>query len=91
VFNSETPLGEWSEPLKDDETYTRGGFWVVWVEDKEDNKPLSTEDLNTLINDLFNDWKTQINTAAAEYVINELTQDLLTFAIERATTILSSG
>jgi parvulin-like peptidyl-prolyl isomerase len=91
VFNSETPLGQWSEPLKDDESYTKGGVWVVWVEDKDDNKPLTTDDLNTLISDLFNNWQTQINNEAAEYVVNDLTQDLLNFAIERATARLSSG
>lgn len=91
VFNAETPLGQWSETLKDDESYTRGGFWVVWVEDKADNKPLTTEDLNTLISGLLTDWQTEINTAATEYVINNLTQDLLNFAIERATNRLSSG
>jgi parvulin-like peptidyl-prolyl isomerase len=91
VYNSETPLDQWSEPLKDDETYTRGGFWVVWVEDKEDNKPLSTTDLNTLINNLFDDWQTQINNEAAEYIINDLTQDLLNFALARAAERISSG
>jgi len=90
AFNSETPLGQWSEPLKDAEAYSRGGFWVVWVETKEDNRPLTTDDLNLLIGNLYSTWTNTINTAATDYVKNDMTQDLLSFALARATNILTS-
>ena len=91
VFNSETPLGQWSEPLKDTESYTKGGFWVVWVEEKQDNTPLTTDDLNTLINNSYNDWTTTINAAAAAYTKSDITQDLMNFALERAAAKLATG
>ncbi len=91
AFNQDIPLGEWSEPLKDAETYTRGGVWLIWVEDKNDNKPLSTEDLETLISNLYNDWVTEINNAATDFVVSGMTQDLLQFAINKATGIVESS
>jgi hypothetical protein len=90
AFNSETPLGQWSEPLKDAEAYSRGGVWVIWVEAKEDNRPLTTDDLTLLIGNLYSTWTNTINTAATDYVKNDMTQDLLSFALARATNILTS-
>jgi hypothetical protein len=91
AFSPDSPLGEWSMPLKDNESYTRGGVWVIWVEDKADNKPLSTDDLDTLISNLYSDWITEINNAATDYVVSGMTQDLINFAIQKATNILISG
>jgi parvulin-like peptidyl-prolyl isomerase len=91
AFNPDSPLGEWSQPLKDNESMTRGGVWVIWVEDKDNNKPLTTDDLNTLIGNLYSDWTTEINNAALDYVVSGMTEDLMNFAILKATNILTLG
>jgi hypothetical protein len=91
AFNPESPLGQWSEPLQDKEIYSKGGVWVVWVEDKDNNKALTTEDQNTLIDDLYNAWITEINSAASAYVVSDMTQNLMDFAIQRAISELTTG
>jgi hypothetical protein len=90
VFNQDTPLGEWSQPLKDDQVYSRGGVWVIWIQDKADDMPLSTDDLSSLISDKDTEWIAQINNDAKDYVTSKITQSLLDFAVEKATNILAS-
>lgn len=85
TFNQDTPVGEWSEVLKDEEVYTKGGVWVIWVEDEEADKELSTTDYNNYVSKLYNEWLTGINSAATEYVKSEITEKLLNFAISKAT------
>lgn len=90
VFNQDTPLGQWSEPLKDSNSYSKGGVWVIWIEDRDDNKDLSTDDLSTLIGTQYSDWITQINNDAKDYVTSSVTQDILDFAAKKAANILAS-
>jgi parvulin-like peptidyl-prolyl isomerase len=92
VFDLSTELGKWSQPIRDDTFYyTKGGFWIVQVVNKEENKELTTDDRDTLIGNLYTKWTSSIVDTATPYTVNNITSELLSWAIEKATAILQSG
>ncbi len=91
VFDTSIETGKWSQPIRDDNFYTKGGAWLVLVADKEENKELTTEDRDQLINQLYSNWVTEITTAASTYMVNNATDELLTWMVARATEKLRSG
>jgi len=90
VFGSTPVIGEWSQPVLEKQNYTRGGYWVVQVAGLEESREVPAEDRLTQINDLYNTWVTDINTAAKDYLINNLDADIQKYAINKATAILKA-
>jgi len=86
VFSPTVEIGQWSQPLREDTLYTRGGTWVVQVVDRDQNRTLSTEDRDTLIESLYNEWATKIHEESTDFIINHLLEDfeLDEWAVERA-------
>lgn len=56
VFGPEMEIGVWSEPVRDDTYWSQGGYWLVKVVDKADDRELSKEDRDRLISAAFEDW-----------------------------------
>ncbi len=85
IFGAATEIGKWSEPLRDTSYWTQGGYWVVRVIDKENDRELSSEDRTNLINKAYSDW---LNGLWLEYVAaidtSGFTEDTEAWAIERA-------
>ncbi|MCX7911473.1 MAG: peptidylprolyl isomerase [Dehalococcoidales bacterium] len=91
AFNAETPLDRWSEPIRDETYWTQGGYWLVKVIDREENRPLSEEDRQTLINRAYSDWVSQLWVDYAADISTEgLTAELEEWAISRAEKALVS-
>jgi parvulin-like peptidyl-prolyl isomerase len=84
-FNTTTELGVWSQPLKEDTLYTRGGYWVVKIVDKAENKELTTEDRDQLISNLFSNWLKEGTDAASSSIVNNMNDELLSWLISKAT------
>ena len=84
VFSPTTEIGKWSQPLRDNAYYTKGGDWLVQIADKEENRELTMEDRNILIDKLYTEWSTKIWTESLPLFINNLTDDLKQWAIDRA-------
>lgn len=83
VFNAETEVGKWSQPIRDD-FYTTGGYWVVQVIDKAENMELTTGDRTTLIDKLYSVWSSEIFSAASPFMSNYITEEIKLWVIERA-------
>jgi parvulin-like peptidyl-prolyl isomerase len=83
VFNPATELGKWSDPIRDTTNWTKGGYWVVQVVEKEENRILSDDDRNTLINNNYNDWSAGLWSSAATNIINKMTDELKQWAVDR--------
>ncbi len=85
AFNPETVLGEWSDPIFDDTYWTEGGYWLVEVVGREEDRKIDREDRDYLIEQLFNDWMTGI-TADIENIVDDinLTEESQQWAIDRA-------
>jgi hypothetical protein len=56
VFNPEVEIGAWSEPIRDDTLWTKGGYWLIEVLDKDDDRRLDDDDRDYLTTKAFNDW-----------------------------------
>lgn len=85
VFNPEVEIGVWSEPIQDDTYWTQGGYWLVKVIDKDDDREISTEDRDYLVNKLYNDWVSQLWLEyAAEIDETNLTPEIKQWAIQQA-------
>jgi parvulin-like peptidyl-prolyl isomerase len=86
VFNPEVEIGVWSEPIQDDAYWTQGGYWLVKVIDKDDDRELSVEDRDYLIYKMYDDWVSQIWLKhAAEINHTYLTPEVKQWVIEKAT------
>ena len=53
VFNTELEL---SQPLRDEDVWTIGGYWLVKVIDVDDNREIEDEDRDLLKAKAFNEW-----------------------------------
>jgi parvulin-like peptidyl-prolyl isomerase len=83
VFNPATELEKWSDPIADTTFSTTGGSWLVEVVEKEDNRPLSDEDREYLIDEAYQEW---LNNLLLEYTADidkSGLEDILTWALER--------
>ena len=65
-------VGAVSEPIIDTSQTTKGGFWLVKVLDSASDKELSTDDIDTIVSDMFNNWFLQEQSAATiDYLLDE--------------------
>ena len=56
VFNPDVETGTLSEPVRDDTVMTQGGYWLIKVLDKDDDRQLESEDRDFLIAKAFDEW-----------------------------------
>ena len=86
VFNPE--LGDVGVlgPFHDDEVTTTGGYWLVKVVDREENRPLDEEERETRASQSYDDWVTQLwDVAANEIDRTYLTPQITTWIMEKLT------
>jgi parvulin-like peptidyl-prolyl isomerase len=85
VFDPNTELGIWSDPIQDTIFATQGGYWLVQVIDKQINTKLSDDDRSSLIDQAYDDWINDLYTQySAKVDISGLTDDIRAWAIARA-------
>jgi parvulin-like peptidyl-prolyl isomerase len=91
VFDPATELGKWSNPVRDENFWTQGGYWLVKVIDKDNNKKLSDDDRTTLIDKAYSDWINQLWLEyAADIDTSGMTDAVQLWAVERAKKELQS-
>ena len=56
VFDSEVKLETLSEPVSDEATMTKGGYWLLKVLDKEEHRQISADDRDLLKEKALNEW-----------------------------------
>jgi hypothetical protein len=65
VYSDNISLGVWSEPVLENTLWTQGGYWLVEVVDREDDRELSEEDRNMLIGNKYDEWLEGLKTISA--------------------------
>ena len=60
VFDNNIELGTLSEPIRDETLVTKGGYWLIKVLDKDDNRPIEDEDRDLLKARVFDEWVTSL-------------------------------
>lgn len=82
VLNSEA--GILSEPMRDEMVVTEGGYWLVKVLDKEDNRQISDDDRNFLMAKALNEWASSVWDNPENEVEIYLDSEKKAWAMERA-------
>jgi parvulin-like peptidyl-prolyl isomerase len=84
VYNPDTMLGEWSDPIFDDSYWSEGGYWVIEVVGREEDRKISSEDRNYLIEQLYNEWLMGV-TSNVENIVDDtnLDEESRQWAIDR--------
>ncbi|MBG7617314.1 MAG: peptidylprolyl isomerase, partial [Chloroflexi bacterium] len=85
AFSEETAVYVLSEPVADREVETKGGYWVILVEDEDLSRLISDEDKEKYIDDLFAKWTEALEDDSANEIIDNMTDEKRAFAIEQAT------
>ncbi len=62
--------GQVSEPVRDGSVQTKGGYWLIKVLDKDQNRQIEADALEKLKNQAFNDWFSELkdNSKLENYV-----------------------
>jgi hypothetical protein len=85
VFGPNVTMGEWSNPVSDNTLWSRGGSWLVKVNDKQADRQISTDDRNALINKAYDDWTSSLwQEVSTDVDISGLTDQLSQWATDRA-------
>jgi parvulin-like peptidyl-prolyl isomerase len=84
VFDSGAEPGSLSQPIADEDQPTQGGYWLVEVRDVEDDLPLSEENRDLLIDEVFQEWLEAVDSDPTNEVTNHLDDEMRAFAIANA-------
>ena len=73
-------------PIRDEDITTRGGYWLVEVVDREDNRPIEEEDAKHLEDTAYQDWLLQLWEDATDDIDeSNLTPEVQQWMLEKLT------
>ncbi len=83
VFDAKLEPGTLSEPVKDEAIITRGGYWLLKVLDKADNRQIEEADRDLLKAKALSDWVSALWDNPENIVESYLDDEKKAWAIER--------
>jgi parvulin-like peptidyl-prolyl isomerase len=87
VINAEP--GTLSQPIKDTTVTTKGGYWLVKVLEKEDNRQIEDSDRDILKDNVLNDWVSSLWDNPDNKVESYLDNDKMMWAVDQATKLIT--
>ena len=84
VFNSEIEVGVVSEPIRDEDSATKGGYWLIKVIDKDDNRRIEDSDRDLLKAEALDKWIEALWNDPENKVESYLDDEKKSWAIEQA-------
>lgn len=85
AFNQSLDLNKWSDPIKDTEVGTKGGYWLIKVVNTESNRQVSDADMAQLKIKAVNEWITGLIEDTNNKIDDSaLTEEKMVFAIQKA-------
>lgn len=85
VFNPELELETLSQPIRDEDITTKGGYWLVKLVDKEDNRQIEDDDRNFLKTKALEEWVSSLLSDPANQIDDSyLDAEKKAWAIEQA-------
>jgi hypothetical protein len=88
AFDLEIELETVSEPLRDEDALTKGGYWLAKVADKETDRPIADDDRNWLKTKALDEWIAALrDDPSNEIDDSHLNSEKKTWALEQATGI----
>ena len=85
VFNPEAVDLGVQGPIEDTSVSTKGGYWLVKVVDREENRPLEEEEKESMADQAYDDWISQLWEDATDEIDQSLTEDVAQWIIEKLT------
>ena len=84
VFDAKLEPGTLSEPVKDEAIITKGGYWLLKVLDKADNRQIEDADRDLLKAKALDDWFLALWDDPENVVESYLDDEIKAWAVERA-------
>jgi len=84
VFDLGVELETVSEPLRDDTLFTKGGYWLIKVVDKDDNRQIEDSDRELLKTEAFTEWIKVLRDNPENDIENYLDAEMKAWAVDRA-------
>jgi len=73
-----------SQPIRDDTALTKGGYWLVKVVDKENNRQIKDNDRELLKSEIFSEWIETLKNDPENKIENYLDSGKKAWAVNRA-------
>jgi len=87
VLNAEP--GTLSQPIKDTTVTTKGGYWLVKVLEKEDNRQIEESDRGILKDKVLNEWVSSLWNNPENKVESYLDNEKKAWAVDQATKLIT--
>ena len=84
VFDRDVTQGRLSEPIRDEDAVTRGGYWLVKVLGADDNREIDEEDRELLKDKALNDWVSGLFEEPENEVVSYMDTEMKRWAADRA-------
>ena len=84
IFDLEIEPGVVSEPIRDDTGFTKGGYWLIEVVDKDDNRQIEDSDRELLEAEAFIEWVKALRDDPENDIENYLDAGMKAWAVDRA-------
>lgn len=83
AFNAGIELNTLSEPIRDEMARTKGGYWLLQVIDKDDNKEIEEDDRDLLKSKALDEWVSSLWDNPENKVDSYLDEEKKAWAIEK--------
>jgi len=83
IFNSEVELDTVSEPIRDDTVFTKGGYWLIKVQDKDDNRQIEESDRDLLKAEALSKWIEKLENDPENKMESYLDEEKIAWAVEK--------
>jgi len=84
VFDPAVELETVSEPIRDDTVFTKGGYWLIKVQDKDDNRQIDDSDRELLKAEALSKWIEALENDPENKIESYLDGEKIAWAIEKA-------
>jgi len=85
AHSPDTEIGVISEPLRDPDMLTKGGYWLIKVIDEDNNRRIDTEYRDYLKAKAFDEWMASLIDDEDNEIVNYIDEEKKSWAIEQAT------
>lgn len=85
AYSPDTEIGVISEPLRDPDMFTKGGYWLIKVLDEDTNRRIDTEYRDYLKTKALDEWVASLMDDGDNEIVNYLDEEKKSWAVEQAT------
>ncbi len=81
VFDSEVEWGVLSQPIRDTDGSSTGGYWLIEVVASEENREIDDENRLILKNDALSNWVEELKNNPENNIVNHLDEEKMQWAV----------